>query len=160
MNLMFRTNPHGCAGGDTVIDHYRNAPCDRGARATSKITMPPTFDFGELAFAGVFEFLLADTCYRDHVVVAYNHRLSAIDHCPHGELGLKRHPDLADQDQIERGIEHFGNFGRDGHATPRQREHSHLLAPVFGQGGSEFLSGICAITKRHSKPYLSGDHVI
>ena len=50
-----------------------------------------------------------------------------VDDGAHGELRLKRHADLAHQDQVERGIERDRDLGRDRPAAARQREHDRPL---------------------------------
>ena len=43
--------------------------------------------------------------------------------CPHGKLGLVRHPELADDNHVEGSAKRPGNSGCNGHATTRQPEH-------------------------------------
>ena len=65
-----------------------------------------------------------DLCERDGVDVRVAHDV-VVDHTdtvladrPHRELGLGREPDLADQDHVERYMQHDGHFVPDGDTSP------------------------------------------
>ena len=133
---------HGRAGGDTVIDHDRDAPGNWSALTICKIALTPALDFGEFALTGGFELLFADAGQGNNVFIAHDHRLRPINDRAHRQLGLKRHADLADKDQVERSIKRPRDFGRDRHASARQSENSHLLMPVFNQRGCESMARI------------------
>lgn len=47
----------------------------------------------------------------------------------HRVLGMPGHTQLADQEDVERSVEDFGDLERDGHATTRQRQDNDIVAP-------------------------------
>ena len=49
------------------------------------------------------------------------------------EFGLPRHPDLADQHDVERGVESLGDLKTDRHAAARQGEYNWFLLPQLLQ---------------------------
>src|SRR6185437_10054245 len=57
------------------------------------------------------------------------------------EFGLPRHPDLADQHDVERGVESLGDLKTDRHAAARQGEYNWILLPQLLQPRGEL--GAC-----------------
>jgi hypothetical protein len=83
---------------------------------------------------------------RGQLIRRYPRRLDdlAVDH-PHAvlpdrahpQLGLVRHPELADHDHIQRRPQRPGHLQRNRHTAPRQAEHNHRLAPQVLQPGGQ-----------------------
>ena len=54
----------------------------------------------------------------------------------HGQLGLERHPELADDDDVQRRAEGAGDLERDRDTAPRQaKDHDTPIAQVLQPGG-------------------------
>jgi hypothetical protein len=56
---------------------------------------------------------------------------------------------LADQENVQGGIECFGDLEPDRHAATWERQHQHVgTVGIVGEPGGEHLAGVSAIAKR------------
>jgi hypothetical protein len=125
---------HGGAGCDAVIDHDGHPSRDFSASSISQVFLAPAFDLQKLAVTDLCEFPLADAGEAHHIVIAHDVRICAIDHGAHGEFGLHRHADFADQDQVQGRVQRSRNFRSDRYPAAWQRQDDDLAAFEFPQG--------------------------
>ena len=66
----------------------------------------------------------------------------------HRQLLVARHAQLADHEDVERGLERLGDFEGDGHAAARQGQYQHVRATgVRDQLFGEFSAGLGTISE-------------
>jgi hypothetical protein len=126
------------AGGDAIVDHDRRASSDPRTRARPEIERPPAFDFGKLSLARGFELRRGNPGEADHILIANHDRLGAVHHRARGELRLHRRPDLADENQIQRRIEHAATSAATG-APPRCSASTIGWHPLYPASASASL---------------------
>ena len=141
------------ARGEPVVDDDDRPVLEAEHVALAPESARPAFELGSLAHFDGRDLLGADTCHPDHVVV--EHTCPALADGAHPELGLARHPELADDDHIERCAERASDLGRHRHAAARQREHDRVLAPEVLETRRQLASRSAAVTKAHA-PSMPG----
>jgi hypothetical protein len=135
---------HRRARREAVVDEDHGAAGERGARSSATIERVTAIEFEPLASGH-----LVDRGPRDAEV---GHDLAADDHDAafgdraHGQFGMARHAELADETDVERRRETRRHFGRDGHAAARQRQHDDIGSTgVLGQEAGQAASGIRSV---------------
>ena len=136
-------------GRNAVVDDDCGPARDIRPFAVAEITPPAPLDLGQFGIPGGVEFGLADVRYPDHVVVAHDNGSGTVDHGAHRQFRLGGNAELADQDQIERGVERGCDFGGNRYAAARQREDNRVLILVARERARELPTGIGAINKWH-----------
>src|SRR4029077_19865227 len=91
----------------------------------------------------------ANPCMANHRFVSHDERLVADDHCPHGQLRLKRHTYFSYQNDIEWGIQASRDLCRDADTAARKRKHDWLLTLVARQSPGEPAAGVSPVLERH-----------
>ena len=121
------SSPGRGPGGDAVVDHHGGPAGQRLARSADPVTRG----------AGIHLCLL-ERLHRGQLIrrhprrpddLAVDHPYAVLPDGAHPELGVERHPELADHDHIQRRTERPGHLERDRDTAPRQAEHDHRLAP-------------------------------
>src|SRR5882672_1874305 len=83
--------------------------------------------------------------------------IGSVHHRTEREFGLPRHPDLADQHDVERGVESLGDLKTDRHAAARQGEHNRFLLPQLLQLRGKLAARRSPIGKHGSTELLFGN---
>ena len=78
----------------------------------------------------------------------------AVDHGAHGELGLERHADLADEDQVKANAERLRNLSRDWNAAAWQRQDGRFAFPVPRERRRKSATRIRSIPEHNAFPSL------
>ena len=68
---------------------------------------------------------------------------------PHRELRLLRHSELPDQDHVEGRLERNGNFERDRHTAPREREHDEACPRYLREPSGELTPRVGSVSEQH-----------
>jgi len=141
--------PGGGAGGDAVVYDDGDTPCHIDGGTIAEIEPAAALDFGELVIANGCEFSFVDARHPNHLVIANDDRKAPVDHCSHGQLGLGRNPDLADQDQVKGGVERGCDLCGYRDTTAQQGEDHGLLIPVRQKRLRKLAAGIGSIHEGH-----------
>src|ERR1039458_3486232 len=145
------SRPRGGAGRDAVIHHDRGLAAQRYPRVPGAVTGRPPAQLGPLPLLDPGELPVADLFGLDHVVV--DDPDTVLAERTHGQLGLGRQADLADQDDVQRGAERPGDLIGDRDAAPGQPQHHGARSPLdrrpAGQQASQPAAGVGAIEERH-----------
>ena len=102
---------------DPVVDHHRRAPLQHQPRTVAPEAHRPVFDlraFPPLHLGELDRAEMQPGCYA-----LVHHQRSALANSAHGQLRLERHSELADDDHVQRRVQHPGHLGRNSHPTPR-----------------------------------------
>jgi hypothetical protein len=84
----------------------------------------------------------------DHLIVEHLHA-PGCDR-PHGQLGVTRHSELADDEDVEGSAERAGDFHRNRHAPTRQSQHHDIVAiRVWDQEGRELPAAVGPVMESH-----------
>jgi hypothetical protein len=98
--------------------------------AVAEISSAAPLDLGQLGIPRGVEFGLTDAGDPDHVIVAHDNGDGTVDYGAHRQFRLRRNAELADQDQIQRGVECGCDFGGNRYTAARQREDNRVLILV------------------------------
>ncbi len=78
--------------------------------------------------------------------------------CPHGQLGLERHADLADNDHVQRRAQRAGHLRGDRHAAARQAEDDDWLTAQMLQPPGQLAARIITTSEHHDHPPFPTPH--
>ncbi len=101
------------------------------------------FQLGPLPFLDSRQILRGHPGHGDHLVIKDPH--AALAQRAHRELRLVRDAQLADDDDIQRGVQRMRDSGRDRHAAPGQPEDDHVLAAEVPQPLAEAPARVDAV---------------
>ena len=139
-------------GGDAVVDHHRDPAVQALARPAAAEAPGAAFQLGTFSCLDRGQLAGGDPGGADDLAVDDPHPVLADG--AHGQLGLERHPQLADDDDVERRAEGAGDLEGDRDAAPRQAKDHHTLIPQVQQPRGQPPSRIGAISENHRYPLL------
>jgi hypothetical protein len=117
------------ASGDPVIDDNDRPAGERHGRAVTEINLSSPFNFLQLARGFARDVVLVNGELGGEVAVDDSLGVGSVHDRAERELGLPRHPNLADQHNIKPSVEALGDLEADRHAAARQGEHNRLFFP-------------------------------
>src|SRR5687768_10673822 len=120
---------HGClhrgSSGQTVIDQNDNASTQVGERTSFSVLPLASLQFRLLLTCDRLDRRVRNAV-RPHNVVAEDTNTARGDRT-NGVLGMSRHAEFADDENVEWRVEGFGDFERDWHAASRQRQNDDIV---------------------------------
>lgn len=141
---------HGAPGSDAVVDDDDRAILHRNARTRAAKEPESTFDRVALDAFQDLQFAFTNSGSPDDVLVEDAN--AALADGTDSKLGMRGQTELADDDDVERGIEQTGDLGRDRNPTARQAEDNRVLGAQTLQSLSQEPTGLAPILK--SRPLL------
>lgn len=93
----------------------------------AEINLPTALNLLQLARSFTGDVVFFDAELGGQLVVEDHLRIGSVHDRPERELGLPGHSDLADQDDVERGVELLGDLETNRHTAARQGEHDRLF---------------------------------
>jgi len=136
----------GGAGGDAVIDEDDSFSSDRGRGGMAAIGELPTMKL--LALNGGFSFKGSTRdAESTHHIMVYDLDAARGDGA-HGEFCVAGDAELADDEDIERGVEFAGNLRGHGDAAAREGKHENVRAAgMLHERGGKKAAGVRAVAE-------------
>ena len=145
---------HRRTGGQTIVDQNHRAIADDGRLPVITIRAIATLQFQPLAHGDLLD-ERARNAEVANQIFTQDFDASGRDRA-HGELGMTRHPELADQKDVEGHGELRGDFERHGNAAARQSQHDDVgSVGVFGQLRCELAAGVSTVAELHGASLIT-----
>ena len=137
------TNAGACC--NAVVDQDQHSSLERDMRAPRQIDAPPALYLGQLGFCLLVDVRLCDRGVGQNVVVDDNKGFTTVDNGCNCQLRLKRHTDLAHEDEIERRTKRTRHLDGHRNTTTGHRQNHRIAEPELDEPLGESLPSCTAI---------------
>jgi hypothetical protein len=140
---------HRRTGGDPIIDDDNGPARHRHWRPTLEIDGSAPLKLRNFGGFCILDIVAGYSQSGDQLFIQHQFGTIAVGDSADRELRLSRRADLADQDQIQRGPQHAGDFETDGNATARQGQYDRVSSSPRVETRREPPAGIRSVAEEH-----------
>ena len=139
--------PGGGAGGDAVVDDQGQPVLQGDPRPVAAQPLRPGLQLGAAGPLQLLHLVAGEPGAGQHVPV--DDEDAVLADRPDRQLGLERHPELADQDHVERRAQSPGDLEGHGDTAPRQAQDDGVLVAVGVHGACQLTAGVGTVLEHH-----------
>ena len=140
------TNAGACC--NSVVDQDQHSSLERDMRSPCQIGAPSALYLGQLGFCLLVDECLCDRGAGHNVVIDDNEGFTTVDNGCNCQLRLKRHTDLAHEDEIDWRTERTRDLDRHRNTTTGHRQYHRIAEPELDEPLGESSSSGSAIREQ------------